>query len=78
MGGRRPGVGVAAEAVNMAELARKHPHWHIWLGVNTWFYARRQLSSPPVIRTALSLHGLDEQMTAWEATHPGVNYGDSD
>ena len=29
--------------------AAEFPHWHVWRGINGLAYARRALSSPPVV-----------------------------
>jgi hypothetical protein len=52
------GDGNGSEVRELATLAR-WPAWHIWRGVIPCWYARRLMSSPPVIVRAPDLPGLD-------------------
>jgi hypothetical protein len=37
----------------LSRIERDHPGWHTWIGVGGLLYARRLMSSPPVVyRTA--------------------------
>jgi hypothetical protein len=42
------------------DVEREFPGWHVWLGVSSLWYARRVLSSPPVIVRAETLAELRE------------------
>jgi hypothetical protein len=41
--------------------------WHYWRGVSGLFYARRKLSSPPVVLRAETLDGLRKQVLEYLA-----------
>jgi hypothetical protein len=41
--------------------------WHYWRGVFGLFYARRKLSSPPVVLRAETLDGLRKQVLEYLA-----------
>jgi hypothetical protein len=34
------------------DIEQAYPAWHAWIGVNGVYYARRLLSSPPIVVTA--------------------------
>jgi hypothetical protein len=38
------------------------PHWHVWCGVSGLLYARRPLSSPPVVVRATDVEDLRDQI----------------
>jgi hypothetical protein len=51
-----------------AELERDYPGWHAWRGVgDTGWYARRELSSPPIVLRAESLDDLRKQVRDYVA-----------
>lgn len=35
--------------ITMEEVKEAHPWWHLWVGVAGIKYARRNLSSPPIV-----------------------------
>lgn len=39
----------ASDAPKWWPFAAEFPHWHVWRGINGLVYARRALSSPPVV-----------------------------
>ena len=47
----------------IAWLEADYPGWHVWLGVSSLWYARRVLSSPPVIVRAARLAELREAIS---------------
>jgi hypothetical protein len=50
-------------------IEREFPGWHCWEGVgDTGFYARRLLSSPPVVLRAESLDDLRVQVRDYLAS----------
>jgi hypothetical protein len=51
---------VDAGELTAEDLEHEFPGWHVWLGVSSLWYARRVLSSPPVILRAANLTELRE------------------
>ena len=54
---------MAVEREIIARLEADYPGWHVWLGVSSLWYARRVLSSPPVIVRAANLTELREAIS---------------
>jgi hypothetical protein len=54
---------MAVEREIVARLEADYPGWHVWLGVSSLWYARRVLSSPPVIVRAANLSELREAIS---------------
>ena len=52
---------------DLAELDDIPCGWHYWRGVSGLFYARRKLSSPPVVLRAETLDGLRKQVLEYLA-----------
>jgi hypothetical protein len=48
-----------------ARLEADYPGWHVWIGVSSLWYARRVLSSPPVIVRAANLTELREAISEY-------------
>jgi hypothetical protein len=38
------------------------PHWHVWRGVSGLLYARRPLTSPPIVVRATDVEDLRDQI----------------
>ena len=52
----------------LAEVARDYPGWETWLGMLAGVvYARRPLTSPPLVVRAVSPDGLRQAIEAAEA-----------
>ena len=60
----------------IARLEADYPGWHVWLGISSLWYARRVLSSPPVIVRAANLTGLREAMSEHASRGTHENPGD--
>jgi hypothetical protein len=71
---------MAAEQEIVARLEADYPGWHVWLGVSSLWYARRVLSSPPVIVRAANLTELREAISghASRGTQENPDSGPSD
>ena len=54
---------MAVDREIIARLEADYPGWHVWLGVSSLWYARRVLSSPPVIVRAANLTELREAIS---------------
>jgi hypothetical protein len=54
---------MAVDREIIARLEADYPGWHVWLGVSSLWYARRVLSSPPVIVRATNLTELREAIS---------------
>ena len=54
-------------AAALAQVDRDYPHWHAWPGVlGGLVYARRPLTSPPVVVRAATIDQLREHIEAAE------------
>jgi len=62
----------------IARLEADCPGWHVWLGVSSLWYARRVLSSPPVIVRAANLTELREAISEHASRGTQGNRGDPD
>jgi len=62
----------------IARLEADYPGWHVWLGVSSLWYARRALSSPPVIVRAANLSELREAISEHASRRTQGNPGDPD
>ena len=60
----------------IARLEADYPDWHVWLGVSSLWYARRVLSSPPVIVRAANLTELREAISEHAALGMQQNPGE--
>jgi hypothetical protein len=67
---------MAVEREIIARLEADYPGWHVWLGVSSFWYARRVLSSPPVIVRAANLIKLREVISEHAARGTQQNPGD--
>ena len=50
-------------------LEAEFPGWHVWEGVTGEWYARRLLSSPPVVRRGTDLAELRNMLIGWHWAH---------
>ena len=66
---------MAVEREIIARLEADYPGWHVWLGVSSLWYARRVLSSPPVIVRAANLTELREAISEHAARGTQQNPG---
>ena len=53
----------------LAEIEREWPRWHTWKGIAGLLYARRNMTSPPVLVRDENATELLAQIRSWEATH---------
>lgn len=54
----------------LAPLRSKLPRgWEAWTGVGGMLYARRRLTSPPVVFRSASADDLARQVREWEGNH---------
>jgi hypothetical protein len=51
----------------LAVIERNHPGWHTWLGVGGLLYARRLMSSPPVVYRTIDAGELEARIREHEA-----------
>jgi hypothetical protein len=69
---------MAADREIIAWLEADYPGWHVWLGVSSLWYARRVLSSPPVIVRAANLTELRAAISEHASRGTQGNPGDPD
>ena len=50
-------------------IEREYPHWHCWRGIAGLVYARRLLSSPPVVLRGEDPLDLCDQIQGWDGNH---------
>ena len=50
---------------SLDDLTREFPQWESWQGINNRFYARLLKSSPPVVKSALDLVSLRDEIIGW-------------
>ena len=48
------------------EVAREFPAWYFWQGIGGLLYARRLMSSPPVVLRDITPEGLRSQIRSWK------------
>ncbi len=53
----------------IATLEREFPRWHVWQGISGLLYARRPLTSPPVVVRGEDAVDLRDQIRGWEGNH---------
>jgi len=51
-------------------LTSPYPGWHVWRGISGLVYARKLMSSPPVIMRDHSVDGLASQIRIWYDARP--------
>lgn len=51
------------------DVAAEFPHWHCWQGISGLVYARKLLSSPPVVLRAEDATDLRDQIRGWVGRH---------
>jgi hypothetical protein len=54
---------MGAGELTAEDLEHEFPGWRVWLGISSLWYARRVLSSPPVILRAETLNELREAIS---------------
>jgi hypothetical protein len=50
------------DEITQESLAREFPAWEIWKGVTYFWYARKPLTSPPIVERGEDLTDLRDQM----------------
>jgi hypothetical protein len=53
----------------IADIPRTFPHWEAWKGISGLLYARRRMTSPPVVLRAEDARDLIDQINGWEGRH---------
>jgi hypothetical protein len=53
----------------LEEIAAEFPRWHVWQGIAGLVYARKPLTSPPVVVRAEDATDLRDQIRGWEGNH---------
>jgi hypothetical protein len=56
----------AALCATLSRLESDHPGWHTWAGVSGLVYARRLMSSPPVVYRASDPRELEARIREYE------------
>jgi hypothetical protein len=51
------------------DVQSEYPAWHCWRGISGLLYARRPLTSPPVVLRAEDATDLRDQIRGWEGGH---------
>ncbi len=51
------------------DVQAEFPRWHCWRGIAGLVYARRPLTSPPVVVRGEDPMDLRDQIRGWEGTH---------
>lgn len=52
----------------LTALRGRFPYWEAWVGISGLLYARRRLTSPPVVFRAETAAGLETQICEYERT----------
>jgi hypothetical protein len=53
---------MTAFELTLDDVAAEFPAWHVWRGISGLVYARKALSSPPVVLRAESPQDLRDQI----------------
>jgi hypothetical protein len=54
----------------LGDVAREFPGWECWRGIAGLLYARKMLSSPPVVIRAEGPQDLRDQIRGWLGRQP--------
>jgi hypothetical protein len=64
-----PLTSAATGEPTLADIEAEFPGWHAWKGIAGLCYARKMLSSPPVVIRAEDAVDLRDQIRGWLGRH---------
>lgn len=62
-------VGKYTAEPTLEDVQSEYPAWHCWRGIAGLLYARKPLTSPPVVIRGEDATDLRDQIRGWEGTH---------
>jgi hypothetical protein len=65
-----PGAGSGAAGPTLDDLLREFPAWEFWEGIAGLVYARKPLTSPPVVLRGEDPADLRDQIRGWLGRQP--------
>jgi hypothetical protein len=54
---------------SITDIPHCFPGWEAWRGISGLLYARRRMTSPPVVLRAEDTQDLIDQINGWEGNH---------